>query len=263
MTPIRALLLALGVAALLVPASGGGRLAAQVSGGPSTHREPTFLQQHGKSVRQNATACQVCHARESCLECHRGMPSVAEGFATAASGRAMNVTVRRRAPANHTPDFVARHGNPASASPQTCAACHVRQDCLDCHQPDAAKARGFHPAGFLAGHPAQAYTRQSSCIDCHNTGQFCTDCHRQAGLVTGGRTLTRGFHDAKQGFLGGHGQAARQSLESCVSCHVENDCLTCHRQFKPHGKGFDGERLREKNPEMCSTCHGTSIPGGP
>jgi hypothetical protein len=77
--------------------------------------------------------------------------------------------------------------------------------------------------------------------------------------------LRPGFHDGKQFFLAGHGQAARQSLETCVGCHTERDCLTCHsaqggRRFNPHGPGFDGARLKRKNPEMCTACHGVSIP---
>ncbi|MCA9768685.1 MAG: hypothetical protein KC485_07710, partial [Gemmatimonadetes bacterium] len=69
-----------------------------------------------------------------------------------------------------------------------------------------------------------------------------------------------------EGGLVGHGQAARQSLESCVSCHVERDCTVCHsaqggRRFNPHGPGFDAERLRRRNPEMCIACHGRAIPG--
>jgi hypothetical protein len=79
--------------------------------------------------------------------------------------------------------------------------------------------------------------------------------------------LQAGYHDAKRGFLLGHGPAARQSLESCVSCHAERDCMTCHatavqggRNFNPHGPGFDAERLRKRNPQMCSACHGAAIP---
>lgn len=230
--------------------------------GPPDHREPTFLQTHGQSVRRDATTCQMCHARESCLECHHATPTVAHGFPTAASGTAINVPVRRRRPDTHTAQFVEGHGGAASSSPQTCAACHARQDCLDCHRPDGGRAAGYHAPGWLMGHPAQAYTRAVTCSDCHNTAQFCADCHRQAGVVAGGRQLAGGFHDAKRAFVGGHGQAARQSLESCVSCHVENDCLACHRSFKPHGSGFDAARLRRKNPQMCVPCHGAAIPGG-
>jgi hypothetical protein len=140
----------------------------------------------------------------------------------------------------------------------------VRADCLACHRPDAGRANGYHPADFLARHPAAAYARETSCSDCHNTGGFCTQCHAAAGLRSSG-PLRPGYHDANQYFINGHGQAARQSLESCVACHVERDCLTCHsanggRRFDPHGPGFDAERLRRKNPQMCTVCHGTAIP---
>jgi hypothetical protein len=79
--------------------------------------------------------------------------------------------------------------------------------------------------------------------------------------------LHAGFHDANPGFLLGHGKAARQELETCVTCHAERDCLACHsaqggRRFNPHGPGFDAERLRRRNPEMCTVCHGEAIPGG-
>jgi hypothetical protein len=77
-----------------------------------------------------------------------------------------------------------------------------------------------------------------------------------------------GYHDGKQFFLVGHGVAARQALENCVSCHAERDCLQCHsalggRRFNPHGPGFDAARMRRKNPEVCLACHGTAIPGAP
>jgi hypothetical protein len=95
--------------------------------------------------------------------------------------------------------------------------------------------------------------------------EFCTNCHVTAGVVSSGSLRGTGYHDAKQAFLLNHGQAARQSLESCVSCHSERDCLTCHssvggRNYNPHGPGFDAATLRRKNPSMCTACHGTNIP---
>jgi hypothetical protein len=97
-------------------------------------------------------------------------------------------------------------------------------------------------------------------------GEFCQTCHAQSGL-SARRTLVgpAGYHDGNRQFFLGHGQAARQALESCVSCHVERDCLTCHsvvrgRGFSPHGPGFDPERMLRKNPQLCIACHGTSIP---
>jgi hypothetical protein len=79
--------------------------------------------------------------------------------------------------------------------------------------------------------------------------------------------LNGGYHDAKQYFTLNHGQAARQNLESCVACHAERDCLTCHsaqggRRFNPHGPGFDPETMRRKNSQACTVCHGAAIPEG-
>jgi hypothetical protein len=146
----------------------------------------------------------------------------------------------------------------------------MQSDCLSCHrveQSQPAKGGDYHPAGFLVRHPSAAYARQTTCNDCHNAQQFCVSCHAQAGL-SAGRSLGRSsFHDGRAAFILGHGQAARQSLESCVSCHVERDCTACHSsvgrgfRFNPHGPGFDANRLRRRNPEMCIACHGLAIPG--
>lgn len=149
--------------------------------------------------------------------------------------------------------------------PACCAACHARSDCLECHRPDAAGAAGYHSSGFLARHPAAAYARETSCSDCHNTAGFCVTCHAAAGLVSQRGPLHSGYHDANGLFIAGHGQAARQSLETCVGCHVEKDCLTCHsalggRHVSTHGPGFDPNREIRKNPQMCTACHGTAIP---
>jgi hypothetical protein len=149
---------------------------------------------------------------------------------------------------------------------RSCASCHARSECLTCHLPDPARRGAYHPVGFLTRHPADAYARSSSCADCHNNGEFCQSCHRQSGLSARPTLLgTARFHDGQRQFFLGHGQAARQALESCVACHAERDCLTCHssvrgRGFSPHGPGFDPERMLRKNPQLCIACHGTAIP---
>jgi hypothetical protein len=233
-----------------------GALSAQ---GPESHRAKDFLEAHGAQSRAANASCAVCHAQESCYQCHRGNPQVADALPTAASGKAINVQVSRRRPEDHTPQWTNGHANVASARPEACAGCHVRQDCLECHRPNAADAKGYHPSGFLTSHPQQAYTREASCANCHNTSGFCQTCHQQAGLISNG-ALERGYHDKVSQFLGGHGQSARQSLESCVSCHVENDCLTCHRTFNPHGPGFNPDKVQKRAEEMCRACHGAAIP---
>lgn len=235
---------------------------------PESHRDPGFLSTHGVIAKGQPQECRTCHTRESCLTCHEVTPRLADSMYAAGTGRGPGARIARRPPASHTTAFrEGSHGGSAAARPETCAACHARQDCLTCHRPGGAAnpaAGGYHPSDFLARHPAAAYSQQVTCSDCHNTGAFCQSCHEQAGLVASG-PLARGFHDTKPAFIVGHGQAARQNLESCVSCHVERDCLACHsalrgRHFTPHGPGFDAERLKKRNPSLCTACHGAAIP---
>lgn len=224
---------------------------------PATHARSDFDRAHARLATRRIESCASCHTQATCTSCHLTAPSVAAALDTLP----VLVTARHAPPSTHAAaSWRSTHGALASARPQNCATCHARSECLECHRPDAARPSGsFHPAGFLVSHPAQAYSRGTACADCHNTQAFCQDCHRQAGVVASER-LRGGFHDAKAGFALGHGQAARQSLESCVSCHAERDCLTCHsatrgRGFDPHGPGFDGERLKRKNPGLCAACH--------
>ncbi|HEU5050685.1 MAG TPA: cytochrome c3 family protein, partial [Gemmatimonadales bacterium] len=233
---------------------------------PPSHRQPGFLNTHGR--QDDMATCAFCHTRESCTTCHvESVPRAVTRLASAGGGRGVGAVVERRPPDTHGADFSEEHASIAEASPRTCASCHARAECLECHIPGpGAGERLYHDAAFLTRHPAAAYARETSCADCHNTASFCASCHEQSGLVATG-PLRRGYHDASPTFVFGHGQAARQSLESCTACHAERDCLTCHsaeggRRFNPHGPGFDPERLRRKNPEMCSACHGAAIPGG-
>ena len=231
---------------------------------PASHSSPLFRVRHGQAARREPQTCATCHAQESCLTCHVAQPGVAVALHSSGPGRGPGASVTRRRPPSHGSDFTDAHGPVASTAGRSCNACHARADCLECHRPDAASGSGYHPVGFLSRHPASAYARETSCAECHNSGSFCADCHEQAGLTSRG-PLRPGFHDAKSSFLLGHGPAARQSLESCVTCHAERDCLTCHsaqggRNFNPHGPGFDAARLRRKNPQMCSACHGAAIP---
>jgi hypothetical protein len=234
---------------------------------PASHQTKDFETAHGRLAARSGKSCGTCHTQESCFSCHRAQaPASALALHKAGPGRAAGARTTGRAPATHSPAWREGHGPFASASLRSCTTCHVRDYCLTCHLPGTARRGSYHPASYLTRHPADAYSRSSSCADCHNTGEFCQSCHNQAGL-SARRTLlgAAGYHDGNRQFFLGHGQAARQSLESCVSCHVERDCLTCHsvvrgRGFNPHGPGFDPERMLRKNPALCIACHGTAIP---
>jgi hypothetical protein len=84
-------------------------------------------------------------------------------------------------------------------------------------------------------------------------------CHDEVGLAPAARPGP-GFHDGVANWLLGHGQPARQGLESCASCHRQSDCVQCHStigsfRVDPHGPSFDAERGWARAPETCLVCH--------
>jgi len=230
---------------------------------PASHKESRFLSQHGGKAKRDPESCANCHTQESCVTCHRNRPTIVLALHPAGPGRAIGAQIERKKPGYHTADFADRHAPIASSSSGSCNACHARTECLECHRPNAAATGNYHPAGFLSRHPAAAFNRQTDCAGCHNQAAFCTTCHQQSGLTSSGR-LVQGYHDANGAFALNHGIAARQNIESCIACHAERDCLTCHsaqtRHFNPHGPGFDANRLKAKNPQTCAACHGRNIP---
>ncbi len=236
---------------------------------PPSHASATFVDAHGKAAESNPVRCATCHAQTSCATCHvQPGPKQVRAMPMPGEGRGKGAQLERKPPVTHTASFIEGHGPEASASPQNCETCHRRDQCLTCHRGGPSAGGEYHPAGFLTRHPSAAYSRQTSCADCHNVQQFCATCHAQAGLGANNTLAAGPYHDTKGAFVINHGQAARQSLESCVSCHVERDCTACHsaiggRRFNPHGPGFDPARLLKRNPEMCIACHGRAIPGVP
>ncbi len=236
---------------------------------PASHASNDFLRVHSRDARKGGATCASCHTQESCATCHIGVPpSAIASLPAAGAGRAPGAQLTRTPPSNHTREFGTRHDAEANARPITCETCHMRSTCLECHRPEGARLSRYHPQGFLTRHPSSAYAREANCSDCHNAAQFCQSCHQQAGLVAVAKIGRAGYHDAFRGFSLGHGQAARQSLESCASCHAERDCTACHSavsggfRFSPHGPGFNAARAQSKNPSVCVACHGRAIPGG-
>jgi len=250
----------------LARAQGLSRAAVARFPSPPSHRLPLFGgREHGRLATAADASCATCHARNFCAQCHAGATPPRAVTALALDARSLAIAVNR-VPASHRDNFADRHAAEAAASGATCSACHVRADCLACHRPAPGAGSGYHAPGFLVRHPAAAYGRQTNCADCHNVTAFCATCHVRAGITSRG-PLRGGYHDAKQFFLVGHGNAARQGLETCVTCHAERDCASCHaagggRNFNPHGRDFDAARLKRKNPEVCTACHGAAIPGG-
>jgi len=165
--------------------------------------------------------------------------------------------------ARHPPDsheslfFMNAHATLAASRSNSCETCHEERFCTGCH--DGPSSGGYHPPDFVARHPAEAFGRDAECSNCHNTQAFCRSCHLEAGLGSSGR-LGPGYHNAEGLWLLRHGQAARQNLESCASCHSQTDCVQCHGvlgsfKINPHSPDFDAQREWNRNSRPCIACH--------
>lgn len=257
---------------------------------PPSHQAPLFDIEHGNEAGANGASCSACHTRTMCTDCHgaalAGVTTAdAAGIAAPIAGLAAAIdrsgAQRGGLAGAHTRhEQLARSGAgsaPASAMPGDVGgyrgAAGIRAASAAAAQQDTGTARerrrtgvpgAFHPANFMARHSAEAYGRRLECSNCHDQRLFCADCHRSAGMSPGtapGR-LGPGFHDAEPLWLLRHGQAARQGLESCASCHAQNECMQCHSvlgafKVSPHGPNFDARRAQQRNAAVCLVCHVT------
>lgn len=231
---------------------------------PASHTAAEFLENHVPA--EGGTECSTCHVQSDCSSCHMDVGDAPfTALFASAEVQAPGVGVHATTPASHdSPFFMTEHPIGASTTEALCATCHTQPFCNACHE-DALRPE-FHEVDFVQRHAADAYGRNLDCSNCHSAEVFCRSCHVESGLGSSGR-LTVGYHDAEPVWLLRHGQAARQSLESCQSCHTQPECLQCHSQSgafqaNPHGPDFDAQRVQERNPAICFACHLTDPLGG-
>lgn len=249
---------------------------------PATHEVGRWLDHHGRDLDAStaATECATCHSRQDCAACHvlppRGSPGLVDLEAEARRVREAPTTQQVRAPgvelageapeSHESPFWNERHGSPSASEVARCTTCHMESSfCAECHEGEAT-AGGYHPPRFLTRHAADAAAQMSQCSTCHDAAVFCRSCHVESGLGGSGR-LDAGYHDGEAVWLLRHGQAARQQLETCASCHTQRQCLQCHSQLgafqvSPHGPDFDSRRAWERNPVVCRACHLSNPFGG-
>jgi hypothetical protein len=243
---------------------------------PDSHNTADFLQTHQRTAKADITFCAACHARDYCSRCHVNAYDVPEIQALPSDPdvAAYVAGTEWPAPSTHTPSFLEDHRAVAAGATQSCTTCHVvEEQCLICHLGSETLERPrtvtdvdlYHPDNFVQQHSASAWNQETECATCHNPWVFCLSCHQTLGYAASdGRTDT-GFHNKDPNFTFGHGQAARQGLESCAACHPQENCLQCHsarsRNINPHGPGFNAEKLASKNQNLCLFCH-FSVPGG-
>jgi hypothetical protein len=234
---------------------------------PADHESVEWLDTHGGRASESIQSCASCHVQESCATCHgEEAERLAAGLSSQRPGGPQGAGTVAVRPPGHTPGFVTEHGTAASVGLPECSSCHAESFCADCHDGPAAprfnveSAVGFHPANFVTRHGAEAFASQTECSSCHSTEVFCRDCHLQVGVGQAGTTTGGAFHNAQPGWLLSHGQAARQGLETCTSCHAQQSCLKCHSaksgwRVSPHGPSFDPSRVSDRSTMSCGICH--------
>lgn len=167
----------------------------------------------------------------------------------------------------HGPGFANDHRQEAMQLDATCGACHDRSECITCHQ-GVTKPLEFHKGNYLLAHAVEAKRGTPDCSACHRAQSFCVGCHERSGIgnrAPGELVGTGAFHPAN--WVNLHARDAKRNIQSCASCHREEDCMNCHSaepmsmRVSPHPKGWRGsakcKALDSKNRRMCLRCHVT------
>ncbi|MFB6264293.1 MAG: cytochrome c3 family protein [Bradymonadaceae bacterium] len=212
--------------------------------------------------------CADCHdsakpgaPRETCDTCHTTEP---RGGGTSASNRPASSSDDRASPADHGPDWLARHGTVARSSSTRCTDCHTERDCASCHEEESARPFAVHPPNFDSLHAAQPRASTDGCTDCHQPETFCASCHARSGVSASPPDRPPPGRDVhppgwtNPGGTGNHAAMARRNITECASCHTEQDCKTCHTQVDPHPPDFRTQcgNWLKADPTPCKQCHG-------
>jgi predicted CXXCH cytochrome family protein len=233
---------------------------------PASHAADEWHLAHGRSARGENTACANCHTQPSCTGCHMSDTGAAartvRRLPAAVPGMAPGVDPVRITRATHSVGIVSDHGRLAASGQLDCAQCHTRQQCASCHA--ASDSREFHAPNFIERHAVDVFAGRGECQSCHSTETFCRACHAKTGVAA--QNMKSSFHDGQSNWVLSHGRAARLGLESCASCHRQNDCVQCHSAaggwgVSPHGPGFSG-RGSSRSSASCRLCHRTDPSGG-
>jgi hypothetical protein len=229
------------------------------------------------------TACGVCHLA---LAEARGLPET-------------RIAKFDKPDTHRDPEFPAAsgHGKLAKGGDQSCAICHARDFCAQCHvnapevnsiqalAPDPRslalhvdlKAPASHQKGSWGSrHASAAQAASANCVFCH-TQESCATCHRTLPAVAlalpvagPGRApgahidLKRtGYHPAR--WADQHGPTASAKPGSCSACHQRAECLECHRPNLASGGTYHPAGFLVRHPAAafnrqadCATCHNTT-----
>jgi len=184
-----------------------------------THAKAECLMCHGAMAGEawqpmipDMANCQDCHmtshAALDCGVCHKG---------------------HSPEPEDHESHFWAgrEHGLEAANATSDCAACHTEASCEECHQGHN-RTGTPHPESWKFNHGIEAMW-SGSCMDCHETRESCTTCHRSMLPIP----HEMGIEYANMTNGGDHAEDAKAFSETCLTCHdlgkEEPTCARCHQ----------------------------------
>ena len=216
---------------------------------------------------------------QQCIDCHQRQ-RVSDDCATCHPTQLGVLTTERgdlrptgvRVPNDHDPGWTTNHAMTARIRPDNCKSCHSQDMCLSCHD-GLHKPDPIHEGDWIMVHPRAARVARSDCQSCHRSETYCRDCHQLVGVEASDplQPNGRGVHPPawNQGPRSEehHAVAAQRNITTCMACHDQNSCATCHAtsdmgglSVSPHGFGWKGADLYNRNQSMCTVCHATSDP---
>jgi hypothetical protein len=247
----------------------------------AAHAKQPCADCHGDLGTVDLATTKQLPTMQSCLRCHRDDERHCTDCHLAKLGGLIEtklpqgdlVPVRSEP---HGPGFATDHKQQARQLGATCAACHDRSECVDCHQ-GAVKPMDFHPGNYLLAHAIDGRRGRPDCSACHRYETFCVTCHERTGIGTRGDTqfdssnASTQFHPPGWASRGPgpnrHAADARRTIASCASCHRDEDCMDCHTaepgkgNISPHPPRWRGSArcrsLDRGNRRMCLRCHVT------
>jgi len=250
--------------------------------------------------------CLGCHdgkqATARCTACHLAEPdgrvrvTLASAATQAAGGTGLLMpSGSLKGLDAHGPTFRRDHKE-VGREESYCLSCHRRNECIDCHG-GVVKPPDIHPADYVSLHVPDARRNTPDCSSCHRLQTFCVGCHQRTGVAAdpegglpgrqpmnpfGTGTALKQFHppgwvrDAAGVVIAtprpqSHSVQAMRNIRTCVSCHREESCLSCHADnpshgtvISPHGPGFGRTArcrfLAARNQRACLKCHAVDSP---